>query len=172
MAVLILGGGNAFAESENILSGRAQNLPESRLLLADSSLDLDITMEVVDEDVQSSKDITNIIELPISSPDREMERHPEQRGNGPEFPNGSGEGQGHGPNPFLEGNQGSQQRINRPDDTGHTDPVSPKDNRGNAGGPIDSGPKGYGHTDPVSPKDNRGNVGGSIDSGPKGKNGK
>ncbi|MCJ7602428.1 MAG: hypothetical protein MUO63_13140 [Desulfobulbaceae bacterium] len=151
MAGLILGGGNAFAESENILSGRAQNLPESRLLLADASLDLDITMEVVDEDVQSSKDITNIIELPISSPDREMERHQEQLGNRPEFSNGPGEGQGPGPNPFMEGNQESQQRINRPDDTGHTDSagrpdsVSPgeMDNRDNATrGPADSGTKG------------------------------
>jgi hypothetical protein len=148
MAGLILDGGNAFAESENILSGRAQNLSESRLLLADASLDLDITMEVVDEDVQSSKDITNIIELPL--------------GNEPEFSNGPGEGQGHDPNLFLERNPEYQQRrrINRPDDigstdgAGRTDSVSPGEmfNRDNATrGPAGSGEKCDGRTDSVSP---------------------
>jgi hypothetical protein len=161
MAGLILGGGNAFAESENILSGRAQNLSESRLLLADASLDLDITMEVVDEDVQSSKDITNIIELPP--------------GNGPEYLNGPGEGQGHNPNPFLEGNpEYQQQRINRPDDIGRTDSVSLGEmgNRDNATrGPADSGAKGDGRTDSVSPGEmgNRDNATrGPADSGAKG----
>jgi len=150
MAGLILGGDNAFAESENMLSGRDQNLPERQLLLADASLDLDITMEVVDEDVQSSKDITNIIELPLRSQHQEMHRHQEQLGNGSEFSNGPGEEQGHGPNPFTEGNQESQQRINRPDNTGRTDSadrtVSPGRpdtvSPGEMGkGPADSGPK-------------------------------
>jgi len=152
MAGLILSGGNAFAESDML--GRDQNLPESQLLLADASLDLDITMEVVDEDVQSTKDITNIIELPLRSRYQERLKHQEQLGNGPEYSNGPGEEQGHGPNPITEGNQESQQRINRPDTTGRTDTVSP----------------GPGRPDTVSPGDmgNRDNATrGQVDSGAK-----
>jgi len=153
MAGLILSGGNAFAQSGNMQQyGRAQNLSENQLLLADASLDLDVTMEVVDEDVQSSKDITNVIELPLRSKNLDMEKHQEQLGNGPEFSNGPGEGQGHGPNPFLEGNPESKQQINRPADTGgaasagRADSVGPgsTDNKDNAKGPADSGGKGDG----------------------------
>jgi hypothetical protein len=151
MAGLILSGGNAFAQSGNTQYGSSQNLSESRLLLADASLDLDITMEVVDEDVQSSKDITNVIELPLRSRNREMERRQEQLGHGPEIPNGPGEGQGHGPNPFLEGNPQSKQQIERPVDTGRaaggSDSVSPGSpgNRDTAArGSVDSGAKGDG----------------------------
>ncbi|MCK9296362.1 MAG: hypothetical protein M0P70_14915 [Desulfobulbaceae bacterium] len=151
MAGLILSGGNAFAQSGNMQQyGKAQNLSESRLLLADASLDLDVTMEVVDEDVQSSKDITNVIELPLRSKNREMERRQEQQGNGPEYSNSPEEGQGHGPNPFLEGNPESQ--INRPADTGgaagagRADSVSPgpSGNRDDTRGSADSGVKGAG----------------------------
>ena len=152
MAGLILSGGNAFAQSGNMQDNRAQNLPESRLLLADASLDLDVTMEVVDEDAQSSKDITNVIELPLRSKNREMERHQEQLGNGPEYSNSPEEGQGHGPNPFLEGNPESKQQINRPADSGgaasagRADSVSPgaSGNRDDTRGSADSGVKGAG----------------------------
>ncbi|MEW6291550.1 MAG: hypothetical protein AB1545_17065 [Thermodesulfobacteriota bacterium] len=176
-AGLILGGGSAFAESDNIVTGRAQNLSESQLLLADASIDLDITMEVVDEDVQSSKDITNIIELPLRSQYREGERPQEQPGNGPEFSNGPGEGQGHGPNPFTEGKQDSQQNSNRPDDAGQPDAVSRPDDAGrpdtvtdNAGRP-DTVTDNAGRPDTVSPgeMDNRDNASaGPSDSGAKG----
>ena len=152
MAGLILNGGNAFAQSGNMQYDRAQNLSESRLLLADASLDLDVTMEVVDEDVQSSKDITNVIELPLRSKTREMERRQEQLGNGPEYSNSPEEGQGHGPNPFLEGNPESKQQINRPADTGgaasagRADSVSPgtSGNRDDTRGSADPGVKGAG----------------------------
>lgn len=181
MAGLILGGGNAFAESDNVLSGRAQNPSESQLLLADASVDLDITMEVVDEDVQSSKDITNIIELPLRSRYREGERHQEHLGNGPEFSNGPGEEQGQGPNPFTEGNQGSQQNSNRPDDSGPSDTMSPDDagrpdavtdnsNRPDAGtdnaGRTDAGSDNTGRTDAGSD-----NTGRSDDTGSTGEMG-
>jgi|GEM_PF-3106658 len=173
MTGLILGGGNAIAASENILSGTGQqNLPESRLLLADASLDLDITMEVVDEDVQSSKDITNIIELPLRSRYREMHQHQEQLGNGPAYSNGPGGEQGQGPNP-LEGNQEPQQQINRPDNTGRTDSVSP--GRTDSASRPDSVSPGRtdsiaGRPDSVSPgeMDNRDNATrGPADSGAK-----
>jgi hypothetical protein len=186
-AGLILGGGSAFAESDNIVTGRAQNPSESQLLLADASIDLDITMEVVDEDVQSSKDITNIIELPLRSQYREGERPQEQPGNGPEFSNGPGEGQDHGPNPFTEGNQDSQQNSNRPDDAGQPDAVSRPDDAGrpdavtdNAGRPdavTDNGNRpdtvtdNASRPDTVSPgeMDNRDNASaGPSDSGAKG----
>ncbi|MBU0967503.1 MAG: hypothetical protein KKA54_14105 [Proteobacteria bacterium] len=171
MAGLILSGGNAFAQNGNI-HGRAQNLSESRLLLADASLDLDITMEVVDEDVQSSKDITNVIELPLRSRNQEMERHQKQLGNGPEFSNGPGEGKGHGPNPFLEGNPESKQQIERPDDTGRADSGGPDSGGPGSGGPgsggrpdidssvdrgnIEKGPAGNGAKDPVLEKPKKG----------------
>lgn len=83
MAGLIVSGGNAFAESGYPSPGPAQVPADSRILLADASLDLDVTMEVVDEDAQSSSAITNVIELPVQVRNRYREMRQEQLGNGP-----------------------------------------------------------------------------------------
>ena len=84
MAGLIVSGGNAFAESGYPSPGPAQVPADSRILLADASLDLDVTMEVVDEDAQSSSAITNVIELPVQVRNRYREMQQEQLGNGQE----------------------------------------------------------------------------------------
>jgi hypothetical protein len=105
MAGLIVSGGNAFAENGYPSPGPAN----SRILLADASLDLDVTMEVVDEDVQSSAAITNVIELPVQVRNRYREMRQEQLGNGP----GAVDGQENGAMP-AESRPDSGPDVSRP----------------------------------------------------------
>ena len=105
MAGLIVSGGNAFAESGYPPSVPSQVLTDSRMLLADASLDLDVTMEVVDEDVQSSSAITNVIELPVQI----RNQYREMQGNGP----GPVDGQGNGTMP-AESRPDSGPDVSRP----------------------------------------------------------
>jgi hypothetical protein len=83
MAGLIVSGGNAFAGSDSPPAAMAPVAENGRMLLADAAVDLDVTMEVVDEDAQSSAAITNVIELPVQIRDRYQKKQQEQAGSGP-----------------------------------------------------------------------------------------
>lgn len=93
--------------------------PPPLLMAAAADLELDVTMEVIGEDVTSSEEVMHVIELPVAEMRREQTRQPtgempaqnrigEQTGSG-----GTDQHQGTSPAPAVERNQPAPE-IERP----------------------------------------------------------
>ena len=84
--IVLISGNVLAADTAYPVNNQADNL-----IIADASLDLDITMEVIDEESDSPADIIHVIELPV----RGMRQEPERRQNkafsgSPDASDGSG----------------------------------------------------------------------------------
>ncbi|MFH1216873.1 MAG: hypothetical protein V1706_10280 [Pseudomonadota bacterium] len=95
LSSLILGGTNVFAaEHQYNNPGSEVSATERPLTLAAADIELDVTMEVIDEDITSSEQVMNVIELPVPELRREKNRQQtegEPAGNGVQTQTGGGE---------------------------------------------------------------------------------